>query len=204
MDKMTNAIALDVLREIGNIGAGNAATALAKMINQKVDMSVPKVNILGFSDVPTLLGGEENLVAGIFFRIFGEMNGTIMFVLPTSSAELLVNFIMPGFPFELGDELSSSALSEIGNILSGSYIASLAGLTGLDIQISIPSLCIDMAGAILSVPAIEFGLMGDTVLIIQNDFFDHESEQNVEGYFFLIPDEESMDFLLKRLGVEVQ
>lgn len=203
MDKMANAIALDVLREIGNIGAGNAATALAKMINQKVDMSVPKVNILGFSEVPTILGGEENLVAGIFFRIFGEMNGTIMFVLPTDSANLLVDFIMPGFPFELGDELSASALSEMGNILSGSYIASLAGLTGLDIQISTPSLCIDMAGAILSVPAIEFGLMGDTVLIIENDFFDHESEKTVEGYFFLIPDQESMEVLLKRLGVEV-
>lgn len=203
MDAMSNAIALDVLREIGNIGAGNAATALATMINQKVDMSVPKVNILGFNEVPTLLGGEENLVAGIFFRIFGELNGTIMFVLPTESAKLLIEFMMQGMPFELGDEISSSALSEMGNILSGSYISSLAGLTGLDVQISTPSLSIDMAGAILSVPAIEFGMIGDTVLIIENEFFDHATEKNVEGYFFLIPDQESMSVLFKRLGVEV-
>ena len=203
MNQLSNAIALDVLREIGNIGAGNAATALATMINQKVDMSVPKVNILSFGEVPTLLGGEENLVAGIFFRIFGELNGTIMFVLPTDSAELLIEVMMQGMPFELGDEISSSALSEMGNILSGSYIASLAGLTGLDVQISTPSLSIDMAGAILSVPAIEFGMIGDTVLIIENEFFDHSTERNVEGYFFLIPDQESMKVLFQRLGVEV-
>lgn len=203
MESNSNQMVLDVLREIGNIGAGNAATALSSMINKKVDMSVPKVNVLSLSEVPGILGGEENKVVGIFFKLVGEVEGTIMFVVTTESAKILVDFIAPGMDLDIESEFGVSALREIGNILSGSYISSLCGLTNLDIQISTPSLSLDMAGAILSVPAIEFGMIGDTVLIIQNDFFDDVTSKNIEGYFFLIPDEDSFNVLLKSLGLSV-
>lgn len=200
-DKVNNSIILDVLKEIGNIGAGNAATALAKMINKKVDMTVPKVNIMDFSTVPELLGGEETEVCGIFFKIEGDMEGTIMFVLSTESAHTLINLLMPGMGNGVFNDFSLSALQEIGNILSGSYISSLSMLTGLNIQISIPSLSVDMAGAILSVPAIQFGLIGDKILIIENDFIEEFGENSVQGYFFLIPDEDSYEILFKSLGI---
>lgn len=199
-DKMNNGIILDVLREIGNIGAGNAATSLATMINKKIDMKVPVVKLLDFDEVPELLGGPENVVCGIFFKFEGDINGSIMFVLDQPSAINLVDLLMPRDNSDF-DEFTTSALKEIGNILAGSYIASLSGLTNLQIKISVPALAIDMAGAILSVPAIHFGQMSDNVLIIQNEFIETVEAKSVDGYFFLIPDMDSYEVLLGSLGV---
>ncbi|MBM7560609.1 chemotaxis protein CheC [Fusibacter tunisiensis] len=199
-DEMSNGIIMDVLREIGNIGAGNAATSLAQMIDKKIDMKVPVIQLLDFDEVPELLGGPENIVCGIFFKFEGDITGSIMFVLDQKSALNLVDLLMPRDNPEF-DEFTVSALMEIGNILSGSYIRSLSGLTNLQIKISVPSLSIDMAGAILSVPAIEFGQLSDNVLIIQNEFIETQEAKSVDGYFFLIPDMESYDVLLGSLGV---
>lgn len=197
-----NGLVLDVLKEIGNIGAGNAATALAKMIDRKVDMKVPKVSVLDFKEVPELLGGEETQVCGIFFKIEGDINGSIMFLLEMESAFHLIDLLMPREEHTM-DEFTFSALREIGNILSGSYISSLSGLTNLNMHISVPSLCIDMAGAILSVPAIHFGQIGDKILIIENQFIEPDENEAVRGFFFLIPDVESYDILFKSLGVNL-
>jgi chemotaxis protein CheC len=201
-----NNLHLDVLREIGNIGAGNAATALAKMLSRRVEMNVPKAKILEFKDVNETLGGAETLVVGILLRIIGDISGYIMFIVEYNAAHLLVNLLM-GKPIddtvlnEAGgfDEIETSALKEIGNILAGSYISALSTLTNLKIQPSVPDMAIDMAGAILSFPAIEFGKIGDTVLFIETEF--SEDGRKVIGDFFLIPDAESYDILLKALGV---
>lgn len=201
-DSMNNSIILDVLKEIGNIGAGNAATSLAKMIDKKIDMKVPVVSLINFTEVPEMLGGPENIVCGIFFKIEGDMTGSIMFVLDQKSAINLVDLLMPRDNAEF-DEFTISALKEIGNILAGSYIASLSGLTNLKIKISIPALSIDMAGAILSVPAIHFGEHSDSVLIIQNEFIEVLEAKSVDGYFFLIPDLDSYEILLGSLGVTI-
>lgn len=142
---------IDVLKEIGNIGAGNAATALASMLNKKVDMSVPKAKILEFKDVSETLGGAEILVVGILFKVSGDLTGNIMFILRYEAAVVLVTMLM-GKPVNLEngfDEIELSALKEIGNILAGSYLSAMAGLTHLKIVPSVPDLAIDMAGAIL-------------------------------------------------------
>jgi chemotaxis protein CheC len=200
IDNINNTIILDVLREIGNIGAGNAATSLAKMIDKKIDMKVPIVKVLEFDEVPELLGGPENIVCGIFFKIEGDITGSIMYIMDQKSAINLVNLLMPRENAEF-DEFTISALKEIGNILSGAYVSSLSGLTNLKITISIPALAIDMAGAILSVPAIHFSQMSDNVLIIQNEFIENVEARKVDGYFFLIPDLDSYEVLLGSLGV---
>lgn len=195
-----NNMHLDVLKEIGNIGAGNAATALAKMIDKRIDMNVPIVQILAFEDVVKILGGEEIVVAGIYFGVEGDINGNIMFLLDLQSSKILTSIIMgrDTNEYEL-DDMDCSALQEIGNILSGSYISSLSALTNLNLKLSIPSLCIDMAGAILSVPAIQFSQISDKVLLIQTELKD--GNDLVKGNFFLIPDAESFDTLLDSLGV---
>ena len=200
IDELNN-LQMDVLREIGNIGAGNAATALAKMLNKKVDMDVPKVKVLGFMDVNDILGGAEKLVVGILLRVTGDLTGNIMFILDYEAAQILVNMLMGKSVEEVGDfdELDMSALKEIGNILSGSYLSALSSLSNLTILPSVPDIAIDMAGAILSVPAIEFGKVGDTVLYIETQF--SEGSTKVVGDFFLVPDVESYDILLKALGV---
>lgn len=197
-----NNMHIDVLKEIGNIGAGNAATALAKMLNKKVDMDVPKVKILEFKDVNETLGGAEVLIVGILLKVSGDLTGNMMFILEYGAAHVLVNMLL-GQPVNAEhnefSELEISALKEIGNILVGSYLSSLSSLTGLRILPSVPDLAIDMAGAILSVPAIEFGKAGDTVLYIETAF--SEGSQKVTGDFFLIPDLESYEILLNALGV---
>jgi len=195
-----NGIVLDVLKEIGNIGAGNAATSLAKMLNKKIDMDVPQVKLLEFKDVPSLIGGEENLIIGIYFNLEGDLTGSFMFLLDKESALGLLNMIMP-MEFTEFDEMCNSALKEIGNILSGAYISSLASLTNLEISISVPFISYDMAGAILSVPAIQFGMVSDNVLIVENNFFEDDKFDSIKGYFLLVPDLDSYDTLLKSLGV---
>ncbi|MCR5774993.1 MAG: chemotaxis protein CheC [Lachnospiraceae bacterium] len=192
----------DVLREIGNIGAGNAATALATMLNTKVDMTVPKVALVEFSQMGETMGGEEQIMAGIYLSISGDITGSIMFLLEEKSAHELVAKLMgssgdfvEGQPFT---ELEQSALSEIGNIIVGSYLNSLSMLTNLKIIESVPSLAVDMAEALLSVPAIEFGMVGDQMLLIQTSF---SEDTELNGYFVLVPDLPSYTTLLKALGV---
>ena len=196
-----NNLHIDVLREIGNIGAGNAATALAEMLGKKVDMDVPKVRIVEFKDVSDILGGAEMIVVGILLNVYGDIKGNILFILQIDAAHVLVNMLL-GKPLECKEdfnEIEISALKEIGNILTGSYISALSGLTGLDIKPSVPNMAVDMAGAIISVPAIEFGKIGDNVLYIETEF--KEVFNRVIGDFFLIPDIESYEIMLKALGV---
>ena len=189
----------DVLREIGNIGAGNATTALSQMLNTRVDMAVPKVRLMEFKEVGTTMGGEEQLVAGIYLAVEGDITGSIMFIQKKESARNMVSKLM-GMELQGDDfsELELSALKEIGNIIKGAYLNSLSTLTNLCIYTSVPELCIDMAAAIMSVPAIEFGTIGDRILMIQTDFAD---DADMSGYFILMPDEVSYDKILKALGV---
>lgn len=192
---------LDILREIGNIGAGNATTALSQLINKRIDMGVPKVNVLEFKDLSEVLGGAENPIVGILFGVEGEINGMMMFVLEQRSAHNLVNMLMGKDlnGFEAFSEMDLSALNEIGNIIAGAYLSSLSSLTNLKIIATVPYMSIDMAGAILSVPAIEFGKIGDSALLIQTDF--GGELERVFGYFILIPDMESYAKILQSLGI---
>ncbi len=201
--KKFDSIVIDVLKEIGNIGASNAATALAKLINKRIDMDVPMVNVLDFSDVPDMLGGAEEEVVGTFLKIDGDIDGSIMFLLTKESSTELLDLLMPGISDNGLNELSLSALTEISNILTGAYISSLAELTKLNIKISVPSISCDMAGAILSVPAIHFGLFGDKILLIENKFSEMEHGHSVNGFFILIPEVESYGTLLRSLGVKI-
>lgn len=189
----------DVLKEIGNIGAGNATTALSQMLGTKVDMKVPQVKLMEFKEVGTTMGGEDQIVAGIYLVVEGDITGSIMFMQKKESAKLMVSKLM-GMQSEGEDftEMEMSALKELGNIITGAYLNSLSTLTNLKILPSVPEICIDMAGAILSVPAIEFGAVGDKMLLIQTDFMD--DHEDLSGYFVLVPDEESYSIIMKSLG----
>lgn len=190
----------DVLREIGNIGAGNATTALAQLLNMKLDMRVPKVALLEFNKLAETICGEEDIVVGIYLFLEGDITGSMMFMLEEASAHILVNHLMGRDVdnVEAFNEMDFSALQEIGNIITGAYLSSLAGLTGLYINASVPYLTVDMAGAILSVPAIEFGKLGDRALLIETEFGDDIA---INGYFILIPDMQSYDVILTSLGL---
>jgi len=190
----------DVLKEIGNIGAGNATTAIASMLGVKVDMKVPNVKFMNVSEMGSALGDEEAMVVGIFLEVELDVNGSMMFIMDMDSAHFLVNSLMMRDQSykEDFDEMDLSAIKEIGNIIAASYLSALSGLTNMTISPSVPYLCIDMAAAILSVPAIQFGVMGDNALMIQTEFGD---DYQVKGSFILMPDEESYDKILRSLGV---
>lgn len=198
-----NALQIDVLREIGNIGAGNAATTLSMMLSRKVDMTVPHVKIVDIQEIANTLGGPENQVVGILFTLSENIEGMMMFILEQKFAHLIINQLMGRNLESFSDfeEMDLSALKEIGNIMAGSYVNAIGGLTNLVINISVPSIAIDMAGAILSVPAIQFGKVGDKVLFIEEEFIG--DGENVNSYLILIPEMESLNKILEILGVKV-
>lgn len=193
----------DVLKEIGNIGAGNAMTALSQMLQCKVDMKVPQVRLLEFAQVGELVGGEEQLMAGVFLGVEGDITGSMMFMVEEQSARHLIQKITMGMLPEGAEfeEMGLSAMQEVGNIITGAYLNSLASMTNLKVFPSPPAVTVDMAGAILSVPAIQFGVYGDHILLIQSQFYD---EVKLDGYFILIPDLESYEKILTALGISME
>jgi chemotaxis protein CheC len=193
---------MDILKEIGNIGSGHAVTALASMLNKRVNMKVPKINILPFKDISNMMRGAENLVVGILLKLKGDIKGDIMFLIEYDAARTLINMLI-GSSHQEEDNFSEfeiSALKEIGNIMASSYISALSMMTGYKITPSIPYIAIDMAGAIISVPAIEFGKIGDAVMYIETEF--SEGTRRVWGDFFLMLQTESFGKLMNTLGVD--
>ncbi|MBP8855185.1 MAG: chemotaxis protein CheC [Oscillospiraceae bacterium] len=196
-----NNIQLDVLREIGNIGTGNAATSLSSMLQKSVNISVPTINILEYQQVTDLLGGPENMIVGILFTLSGDVKGMMMFLLEQEFTHTVLNALLGQelTDFSQIDEMSMSALQEIGNIMAASYVNAIAQLTSLTIDISVPSTCIDMAGAILSVPAICFGNISDHIILIQDSF--NSDSDNLVSHILLIPEVDSLDKIMTHLGV---
>jgi len=192
---------LDVLREIGNVGAGNSATALSRLIQRRIEMNVPHVALVPIEDVPEFVGGPELVVVGIFLRVYGKAPSNILFLIPRDSAFALVDTLLGrerGDTIEL-DAMDESALMEIGNILAGAYLNALFNLTKLSLLPSIPALAVDMAGAILSVVLIQLGQMGDHALVIETEFT--TDQEGIKGHFFLVPDPGSLDTILAAVGV---
>jgi len=172
------------------------------MINAKIDMKVPNVELLEFKELSDIVGGAEDIVVGILFTLEGQIDGMMMFMMDMASARHLVKLLMGGSddkPAEDFTEMELSALSEIGNIIAGAYLSSLTILTNILITSSVPYMAIDMAGAILSVPAIEFGKIGDKALLIETEFGNETNAVN--GYFILIPTLESYTAILSSLGL---
>ena len=204
---MMDEIHLDVFREIGNIGSSSAATALSKIVEKKVTLSLPKVSIMDFNEITTTLGGEETLVVGILQPMQGDLTGNIMFLLGLQEAHDLASLLLSQMlnmkikHGELGkfDEMELSALREIGNIMISSYLSAISALTNLKITPKVPEMSLDMAAAILSVLTIEFGKTGDKVLYISSEFL--QDNIKVGGDFFLVPDIASYRTLLDALGV---
>ena len=191
---------LDVLKEVGNIGAGHAATALSRILNHPVDMSVPTVSLVPFEEIADRVGGAEQVVIAVFLRVEGDAPGNMFFIIREDSAKwLLRNLLSIDTEDGTYSDMELSALNEIGNILAGSYLSSLADFTKLAMTPTVPSLAIDMAGAILSYGLLQFGQMGDAALLIETKFL--EDRDTVEGQFFLIPDPESFEKIFRALGV---
>lgn len=191
----------DVLREIGNIGGGNAATALSSILAGRVDMSVPTLRVVDINQIAALLGGPERQVVGILVAMQHDVKGMLLFLLDKDFTHMLLSTLLDKKieSFESINEMDLSALKEIGNILAGSYINAICSLAGLDITLMPPDIAVDMVGAILNYPAEQFGAMGDKVLYIEENFF--SGAQSIKSHLLIMPEMDSLDLMFNRLGV---
>lgn len=206
MEKITS-IHLDVLKEIGNIGAAHAATSLSRLLGKKIEMRVPKVGMVDFTDMMELAGVPETVVVGIFLRVEGDVEGSMFFVLPVEQATSFIRRLLNDDSFEFSQkpesELGLSAMQEMGNILSGSYLSALSDFTGLNIYPTVPGLSVDMFGAIISIGLIELSQISDHAIVINTSIYEDgcNDHDEVRGHFLLLPDPNSFETLFKALGV---
>lgn len=192
---------LDFFRELENIGAGNAATALSALLSRRVSIRVPRAQLCRYNEICDILHGPENVVAGLLIAISDDISGFILLVLDEKDAKTLTQTIIGDIGSGMSEseraELDTSALKEVANILIGAYITAISDMTGLKIDASVPELVFDMAGAVMNLLAVAYGELGDRVLFMETEFCD--LEQSFFGHFFLIPDIDSYKTLTERM-----
>ena len=187
---------IDVLREVCNVGAGHAATALSQLIGRRVDLEVPKVLLEDIGKVPDIAGGPGSLVAGLFFQILGEARGHIFMIFPEESARFIVALACGEKEVgSLEEEMHVSAMKEVGNILASAFLSAISQLSGLSLIPSVPGLAYDMAGSILDDVLIELSMLADKALVIETLF--KEADEKIDGHFFLLPDPQTLTATLK-------
>lgn len=182
---------LDCLREAGNIGAGNAATALSILLRRPVDMSVARINIKDISELSNVLGDDESDIAAMLIEVYGDIKAMLILSFEITSARKLIDMVLEGMvgPKDTFDEMDYSVLCETGNILAGTYVNALSRLTGLTMDLSVPQIAIDMAAAILNYPAIEYATEDSAVMFIETCFTDFD--RLVNGTYILVLDDKS-------------
>jgi chemotaxis protein CheC len=190
----------DALREIGNICAGNAATAISQLLNKKIDIVVPTIYFLPTEEVPDVVGGANALVAGLVLRVFGDLPSIIIFIFSQNDALKLAS-LMTGKQLSessiLG-ELEQSALKEIGIVLTNAYVGALSSFVGMGFVPSVPQLIIDMAGAIVDYLLIELSCKSSFALLIDSEFC--EPTTSIKGRFLIIPNPEGLKIILKTIN----
>ena len=190
---------LDALREVANIGAGHAATALSQMTGGTIMISVPQINIAPLEEVPPQVSGPEEPVAGVLMHMLGDLTGRTLLVFPKPTAIRLSELMLrrpQGSSKDLGP-LEQSAIKEAGNILSGAYMNALSDFMGLMLLPSPPSLAIDMSSAVLSTAYLQFGSDKDYVFCVESEFYMKDLDEHLRGFFLLLPDFQSLQAILR-------
>ncbi len=190
---------LDALREVANIGAGHAATALSQMTSQRIMISVPRISVTPLEEVPPHIGPPEEPVAAVLMNMLGDLTGRTLLVFPKPTACRLAEILLrkpTGTFTELG-ELEQSAIKEAGNILSGAYMNALSDFMGLMLMPSPPSLAIDMSRAVLTTAYLQFGSDPNYVFCVETEFFMRDAGERLRGFFVLLPDMPSLQAILR-------
>lgn len=208
MTKKLTTIQKDVLREIGNIGAGNATTSMSQMIQKEITMEVPSVKVVTINEMMELIGGPEKLIVAIFFRIQGEITGTVYFILTLDEAQFFIDQMTQMNQLKLIDannqlnEMAISVLQEIANILTGSYLTAIADFTNLRMLPSVPYISVDMAAATLVTGLLELQAVTDHAIIINTKIQSMTTEDSMKGHFLLVPDSDSIQKFFHALGIK--
>lgn len=197
-----NSLEMDTLREIGSIGTGNAATALSGMLGCPVHITLPEVRIMEYNEAIEWIGGPEPVTAGVLVHIGGQMNGIMLSVQPLEFINIILERMLSVSIHDYGQlaELERSALVEVGNIMISTFINAMSNLADMKVELTVPSLTVDMQGAILTVPMAEYGGQSDYLMTIGGNFSCDGHE--LPCRLILSPDIRSLNFLLRKLGVE--
>ncbi|MDD5348225.1 MAG: chemotaxis protein CheC [Candidatus Omnitrophica bacterium] len=190
----------DALKEIGNICAGNAATALSQLLDRKITIVVPRILFVPIEEVPQAVGGDDKLVAGLMLRVLGDLPSNIVFIFSQRDAMVLASLLTGKKITESSviTDLERSALKEVGVILANAYLGALGSFVGLGLVPTVPELIIDMAGAIIDYILIELSCKCEFALLVESEF--QEPEEKVTGHFFLIPNPEGLNLILNSIG----
>jgi len=198
------ALQLDALREVANIGAGHAATALSQMIGGTIMISVPTINVSRLEEVPPQISAPEEPVAAVLMHMLGDLTGRTLLVFPKPTAarlaELMLRRPSGSAAEELGD-MEQSAIKEAGNILSSAYMNALSDFMGMMLLPSPPSLAIDMSTAVLTTAYLQFGTDRDYVFCVESEFYMTDVEERLRGFFLLLPDPASLQAILRAVRV---
>jgi len=181
---------LDALKEVANIGAGHAATALSQLTNRRIMINVPEIEITRLEDVPRTFGDPEAVVAAVLMHVLGDLTGRTLLLLPEANARLLCDLLIrrPAGTTESIGQLEESSLKEAGNILAGAYLNALSDFMGMMLLPSVPSLVVDLSGAVLTTAFLNFGQDRDFVFCVETNFIFTEASRNLTGHFLLLPD----------------
>ena len=198
-----NELQLDVMREIGNIGAGNACTALSVLLGTAIDMSVPRVQLLSYESTAQKLGGEDNAVIGLQIEINGDLEGMMVHVVQKNFAQRIINtfYAKEITNIENLDEMDSSVLNEMANITSGAYANSIATLTSLLVNIGTPNQMTGKVSDVMKLPLTKFVKPGEQVLVVDEVFT--IDDEHISSNMILALESESLVKLFERLGVQV-
>ncbi len=192
------ALQLDALKEVANIGAGHAATALSQLTDRRIMISVPEITVTDLEGLSEVLGKNEEIVAAVLMHMLGDLTGRTLLMIPEDNARLLCDLLLkrePGGTQEFG-ELERSSLKEAGNILGGAYMNALSDFMGMMLLPSIPSLAIDVSAAIVTTAHLSFGHDRDYVFCVETDFHFEEADRSLKGHFLLLPDMASLKAML--------
>ena len=197
-----SSLELDTLKEIGSIGTGNAATSLSALIGKAVRIQMPEVRIMEYNEAIAWIGGPEEITAGVLVGLGGQISGIMLSVQQLEFVNLVLESMLGkgvGEYMELR-EMEYSALTEVGNIMISTFINALSGLAGIDVELTVPAFTVDMQGAILAVPMAEYGGQSDYIMTIGGDFVCNGKQ--IPCRLLLSPDIRSLNFLLRKLGVD--
>lgn len=201
-----NNLQLDAIREVGNIGTGNAATALSKLLACAIDMDVPKADLVSIYSLSEYYGDPDALMAAVFVRSLGDFGCSLIFMQSEEDSQMLVDLLLKqqfgdSLPEGLSQEILDSALTELGNIILSSFLNAINMLIGTTHQISVPGVAHDMLASILDVVASIFGQMGDMALVVNTELRVGGTDRNISGNIVMLPDPDGLELLLRKLQV---
>ena len=202
-----NYLQLDAIREVGNIGTGNAATALSKLLGRMIDMDVPKAELVSIYELSEHYGDPTELIAAVFVRSLGDFGCSLIFIQKEEDAKTMVDLLLrqqfgDAVPPDLPQEISDSALTEVGNIILSSFLNAINLLIGTEHQISVPGVAHDMLSSILDVVASIFGQMGEMALVVNTELHvEGVDGATGSGNIIMLPDPDALELLLRKLQV---